>query len=114
MRENLRAKHYGPNWIFLGLNNGKDITDEGWSASEDREGEALASDADISDTEDNTSEIKQVETIGIDYLFDFRSIIFSVGYVSNAGRQGLCLRYLQRQINVHQWYLCRCLILKKK
>jgi len=46
--------------VFLGLNNGKDITDEGRSASEDREDEALASDADISDTEDNTSEIKQV------------------------------------------------------
>ena len=47
--------------VFLGLNNGKDITDEGRSASEDRDGEDIASDADISDTEDNTSEvIKQV------------------------------------------------------
>ena len=43
----------------MGLNNGKDITDGGRSASEDREDEAMASDADISDTEDNTPEIKQ-------------------------------------------------------
>ena len=45
---------------FLGLNNGKDITDEALrSASEDRDDEALASDADISDTEDNVPDIKQ-------------------------------------------------------
>lgn len=46
--------------IFVGLNNGKDITDEALrSASEDRDDEALASDADISDTEDNVPDIKQ-------------------------------------------------------
>ena len=46
--------------FFLGLNNGKDITDEALrSASEDRDDEALASDADISDTEDNVPDIKQ-------------------------------------------------------
>ena len=45
---------------FVGLNNGKDITDEALrSASEDRDDEALASDADISDTEDNVPDIKQ-------------------------------------------------------
>ena len=46
--------------FFVGLNNGKDITDEALrSASEDRDDEALASDADISDTEDNVPDIKQ-------------------------------------------------------
>ena len=47
-------------FFFVGLNNGKDITDEALrSASEDRDDEALASDADISDTEDNVPDIKQ-------------------------------------------------------